>query len=106
MPIILLLLLTMEITNDMINKLLHLARLASVPENETSLRADLEKMVAFIEQLNELNTKDVEPLLYLTDTQTGLREDYAAAPIDPAVALSNAPVRDTQYFKVPTVIKK
>ncbi|TMO53655.1 Asp-tRNA(Asn)/Glu-tRNA(Gln) amidotransferase GatCAB subunit C, partial [Pseudoalteromonas aurantia] len=51
----------------MISKLQHLARLESNPD-EAGLRADLEKMVIFIEKLNELNTQDVEPLLYMTDT--------------------------------------
>ncbi|MCA6441594.1 MAG: Asp-tRNA(Asn)/Glu-tRNA(Gln) amidotransferase subunit GatC [Sediminibacterium sp.] len=95
----------MEITKDMISKLQHLARLESNPD-EAGLRADLEKMVIFIEKLNELNTQDVEPLLYMTDTPKALREDHPAAPIDPKIILSNAPVPDTRYFKVPTVIKK
>lgn len=106
MPIILLLLSIMEITKDMITKLLHLARLESNPENETALRADLEKMVVFIEKLNELDTRNVEPLLYMSNTGKGLREDHPADPIDPQIIFSNAPVPDVHYFKVPTVIKK
>jgi aspartyl-tRNA(Asn)/glutamyl-tRNA(Gln) amidotransferase subunit C len=106
MPIILLLLSIMEITPKMIDHLLHLARLESVPEKQAAMRSDLEKMVGFIEKLNEIDTSGVEPLLYMTGAGKELREDIASAPVDANQFLANAPIPDNNYFKVPTVIKK
>jgi len=106
MQIILLLLSIMDITPKMIDHLLHLCRLASVPEKQADLRSDLEKMVGFIEKLNEIDTKGVEPLLYMLEADTCFREDIAAVATDAKTVLANAPLPDNNYFKVPTVIKK
>lgn len=96
----------MEITLQMINNLSHLARLSFEPAAKEAIRADLSRMVGFIEQLQLVDTAGVEPLLFMSDATNIWREDEVKGSIEPALALRNAPAANNQYFKVPTVIKK
>ena len=68
--------------------------------------ADLEKMVAFVEKLQSIDTTGVEPLLHISDAANVLREDIVQGSITREEALLNSPVKDAEFFKVPKVIKK
>lgn len=105
MGFIQLFLLCMEITDKMIGHLLHLARLEAIPGKQETLRTDVQKMVQFIEQLNEVNTTGVAPLQYMGKASS-MRGDALREGVSREVALANAPVPHDTYFKVPTVIKK
>ena len=96
----------MQVTNEMINNLAHLSRLNFNEEQTQSIKADLEKMIDFVEQLNEVNTTGVEPLLHMGDAVNVLREDEIKGSISRNEALLNAPDTDGVFFKVPKVIKK
>lgn len=96
----------MDITPKMINHLAHLSRLEFDPEKKEIIRNDVERMVSFIEKLQELNTDGVEPLLFMSDTQNVWRTDEVTGSVSRQEALSNSPVKDNTFFKVPTVIKK
>ncbi|MEY4553188.1 MAG: Asp-tRNA(Asn)/Glu-tRNA(Gln) amidotransferase subunit GatC [Bacteroidota bacterium] len=96
----------MEVTPQLIDQLAHLSRLYFTDEEKASVQQDLQKMVAFVEQLNEVDTTGVEPLLHMGGRVNVLREDEVNQTITRAEALSNAPGADDQYFRVPTVIKK
>ncbi len=96
----------MEINTALIDQLAHLSRLRFDDGAKESVRADLEKMVAFVEKLGQLNTEGIEPLLYMGDASNVLREDKVSGSISREEALLNSPVDDTQFFKVPKVIKK
>ena len=63
-------------------------------------------MLAFIEKLNELDTTNVEPLIYMSDEVNVMREDDVKTEITQDEALKNAPKHDSDYFKVPKVINK
>ncbi len=95
----------MEVNDELIEKLAHLSRLEIKPDERESLKGDLQKMIAFIEKLNELDTSGVEPLLFMTDEVNVLREDKVVTSISREEALLNAPLKDEQFFKVPKVIK-
>lgn len=96
----------MEVTNEMIDKLAHLARLHFEADQKESIKGDLQKMIQFVEKLNELDTTGVEPLLHMSDSVNILREDAVQGSIDRETALKNAPASDGIYFKVPKVISK
>ncbi|MBS1626652.1 MAG: Asp-tRNA(Asn)/Glu-tRNA(Gln) amidotransferase subunit GatC [Bacteroidetes bacterium] len=96
----------MQITNDMVNNLAHLSRLNFNEEQTQAIKADLEKMIAFVEQLNEVDTTGVQPLLHMGDAVNVLREDEIKGSITREEALLNAPDTDGVFFKVPKVIKK
>jgi aspartyl-tRNA(Asn)/glutamyl-tRNA(Gln) amidotransferase subunit C len=96
----------MEVNDELVNKLAHLARLKFEASEKEEIKNDLQKMIAFVEKLNELDTTGVEPLLYMTDEINVLREDEVKGSISREEALMNAPSHDDQFFKVPKVIKK
>ena len=106
MPCFLLFLLDMNIDANMVDNLAHLARLRFDDSEKESIRADLEKMVAFVEKLQTINTTGVAPLLHISDAANVLREDEVKGSISREEALLNSPVKDNVFFKVPTVIKK
>ena len=95
----------MEVNDALVEKLAHLARLKFEVSEKEEIKNDLQKMIAFVEKLNELDTTGVEPLLHMTDEISPLRDDEIKGSIGRADALKNAPLHDGQFFKVPKVIK-
>lgn len=96
----------MNIDSALLHKLGRLARLEIRPEQEDQLRGDLEKMIGFVEKLNEVDTTGVAPLLHLTRSEQQQREDRAAAPMSAQNAVAPAAQKDAPYFIVPKVIQK
>ena len=97
----------MVVVNDeLIDQLANLAKLAFEPAEKAEVKKDLQKMISFIEKLNELDTTGVEPLLFMTGEVNILREDEVKGSISREAALLNAPLKDDRFFKVPKVIKK
>jgi aspartyl-tRNA(Asn)/glutamyl-tRNA(Gln) amidotransferase subunit C len=96
----------MEVNDEMIDKLAHLARLKFNEEEKQGIRTDLQRMITFVEKLNELDLDKVEPLLHLSGEVNVLREDEIKGSISRQEALKNAPAHDEKFFKVPKVIKR
>lgn len=96
----------MNVDNSLIKQLSNLARLEIKDEDIEVLRGDMEKMIAFVEQLQNLNTKGVEPLLHMTEEINRLRKDEIRQDLSRNVALEAAGNKDDQFFHVPKVIKK
>ena len=96
----------MEVNDALIDKLAHLARLKFSDPDKEEIKHDLQKMIVFIEKLNELDTTGVEPLLHMSEETNILREDEVKGSISREEAMKNAPMHDEQFFKVPKVIKK
>ena len=88
------------------HKLSNLAQLQFSETEKEEIKADLNKMIGFIEQLEKIDTTGVEPLLHISDAVNVLREDKIAGSISREEALLNAPSSDGQFFTVPKVIKK
>jgi aspartyl-tRNA(Asn)/glutamyl-tRNA(Gln) amidotransferase subunit C len=96
----------MEVTDATIDKLAHLSRLQFNETEKAEIKTDLQRMIAFVEKLNELNLDGVEPMLFMSEEMNVLREDEIRGSISREEALKNAPLHDDQFFKVPKVIKK
>ena len=96
----------MEVNDAMIDKLAHLARLKFDEAEKQEIKTDLQRMIFFVEKLNELDLDGVEPLLHMSDEVNVLREDEIKGSVNRSEALKNAPSHDEQFFKVPKVIKK
>jgi aspartyl-tRNA(Asn)/glutamyl-tRNA(Gln) amidotransferase subunit C len=96
----------MEVNDAMVEKLAHLARLKFNEEEKQEIKSDLQRMISFVEKLNELNLDGVEPLLHLSDEVNVLREDEIKGSVSREQALKNAPLHDGEFIKVPKVIKK
>ncbi|MDQ2862655.1 MAG: Asp-tRNA(Asn)/Glu-tRNA(Gln) amidotransferase subunit GatC [Bacteroidota bacterium] len=96
----------MNVNDEMIDKLANLARLEFDEAEKEEIKGDLQKMIVFIDKLNELDTAGVEPLLHMSDNLNILREDEVSGMLTREEALKNAPLHDKEFFKVPKVIKK
>lgn len=87
-----------------VDEVAHLARLEFNDEAKAEIVNDMNRMLTFVDKLNELNTDNVEPLIYMTDERNVMREDEPQQTISQKEALKNAPKKDSDYFKVPKVI--
>ena len=96
----------MEVTNKLIENIAKLAKLDFDEHSAKEMKADLEKIIGFIDKLSEVDTDGVEPLIYLSEEVNVLREDEIKAVVSQVEALKNAPEKDSDFFKVPTVLKK
>jgi aspartyl-tRNA(Asn)/glutamyl-tRNA(Gln) amidotransferase subunit C len=88
-----------------VEEVAHLARLEFNEEGKAEILNDMNRMLAFVDKLNEMDTTDVEPLIYMTDERNVLREDEPKQTLTQKEALKNAPKKDSDYFKVPKVIE-
>lgn len=96
----------MQIDKDTVAKIAHLARL-EVSEQETeAMMVDMTKILDFMAKLNEVDTSNVEPLIYMTNEVNTLREDVVKQEITHEEALSNAPEQDGKHFLVAKVIER
>lgn len=94
----------MKVDQETLHKIAHLARLDVDPAEETALLASLNGVLTWMEQLNELDTTGVEPLIHVSDGLNRLRDDEVAHQFAPGQALVNAPQHDAQFFQVPKVL--
>lgn len=95
----------MDITDKTVEEIAHLARLQFEGEEKEAIKKDLNRILDFMEVLNEVETSNVEPLIYMTDETNIMRKDEVKTTITQAQALKNAPDKDSDYFKVPKVLK-
>jgi aspartyl-tRNA(Asn)/glutamyl-tRNA(Gln) amidotransferase subunit C len=99
----------MKIDDATLDRIAELAKLDySDPAARQAVLADMEKVITFVEKLNEVDTEGVEPLIFMTDEADVLRDDVVeqTAIVRKAEALMNSPVKDSDYFKVPRVVDK
>jgi aspartyl-tRNA(Asn)/glutamyl-tRNA(Gln) amidotransferase subunit C len=96
----------MKVDSKTVQDVAHLARLEFNNETEQQAINDMSRMIGFVEKLNELNTDNIEPLIYMTDEVNRLREDVTTEPLPQKTVLKNAPKHDSDYFKVPKVVEK
>ena len=96
----------MSIDDKKIDSLAHLARLEFDDTQKQAIKGDLDRILEFCDQLNEVDTEGVEPLIYMSDEQNVLRSDEVKPGLPKSEVLKNAPSADSDYFKVPKVIKK
>ncbi|MFN3997276.1 Asp-tRNA(Asn)/Glu-tRNA(Gln) amidotransferase subunit GatC [Algoriphagus sp.] len=95
----------MKIDKDSIKKIAHLARLEFDENSAEKMSKDMSQILDWVEQLNELDTSNVEPLTTMSTEVNDMREDKAGQHLDHEAALKNAPKTDTDYFRVPKVLE-
>ena len=94
------------IDDKLISDLSRLAKLKFDNLQSEKMKNDLDKIIIFIDKLSEINTSGVEPLIYLSEEVNVLRVDEIKDEVSQENALKNAPQKDSDYFKVPTVLRK
>lgn len=92
-----------KIDINTVDRLAHLARLEFGAEEKERIAGEMNRMLVFIEKLNELDTENISPLIYMCDEVNTLRADEVKETITQKEALSNAPQKDSDYFRVPKV---
>lgn len=96
----------MEVNKQLVDRIAALSKLEFDDNTKEAIRQDLERIISFVDKLNEVNTDNVEPLIYINDDVNVLRDDIVKQEISKEEALSNAPTKDSDYIKVPKVISK
>jgi aspartyl-tRNA(Asn)/glutamyl-tRNA(Gln) amidotransferase subunit C len=96
----------MEITDALIDKLARLSRLQIDATQREAVRADLQRMVEFIDRLNEVDTEGVEPLTHMSDAGNMFREDAVSGQLTQEEVFQNAPRHHTGFFSVPKIINR
>ena len=95
----------MTINKETVKKISKLSRIASNEEFETSMIKDLNSILKFVEQLNELDIKNIEPLSSVVDQKLLQREDVVKKTNEKEDILKNSPNKNKDYFVVPKVIE-
>lgn len=96
----------MKVTEEIVDHIAHLARLEFEGDKKVAIREDLERIISFMDKLQEVNTDNVEPLVFMTDEVNRLREDEAISTLSQTEVLKNAPKKDSDYFRIPKVLDK
>lgn len=94
----------MPVTLHDVEHIAHLAHLEFSSDEKQKLLQDMNRILGYMEQLNTLNTDSVEPLSHVIELKNVFREDTVASGLTPEEALSNAPSKTDEFFKVPKVI--
>jgi aspartyl-tRNA(Asn)/glutamyl-tRNA(Gln) amidotransferase subunit C len=81
-----------------------LARLAFSKEEKVTLTAQLNKILQYMEQLNTLDTRNVEPLSQVIELSNVFRRDDLEPSLSREEIMKNAPARTEKFFKIPKVI--
>ena len=94
-----------ELTRDEVQRVAVLARLKLSESELDSLTADLGKILEHIDQLKELQTEDVEPMVHAIEFENVFRADEIRESLPREAALSNAPKTDGRCFLVPQILE-
>lgn len=94
----------MTIRDEDLDHLAGLARLELVPEERAAIREDLSALLAYFDQLGELDTDGVEELVRPVARVNVFREDRAGAPLGVDEALALAVEEHDGFFKVPRTV--
>jgi aspartyl-tRNA(Asn)/glutamyl-tRNA(Gln) amidotransferase subunit C len=95
----------MSVDADTVRRIAHLARIA-VPESEIAhLQGELNAMLAFVEQLQEVNVEGVEPMTSVTPMAMKKRHDVVTDGEIAEYIVKNAPASEDHFFLVPKVVE-
>lgn len=100
-----------KVTLEAVERVAELAHLELLPEERSRMVHDLNAILDYVAELNELDTSGVEPLAQVSELQGGvgagvLRSDARVPSLDRAVVMAEAPQTNGAFFKVPKVIEK
>jgi len=94
----------MSVTIKDVEHIATLARLSFTDEEKRQFTDQLNTILAYIDQLNSLDTSKVEPLTQVIESNNVFRDDVVVPGLTTDRALANAPARTEEFFKVPKVI--
>ena len=95
----------MKIARADVERVAMLARLQLTEDETVQLTAQLDKILSYMDKLNEIDTAHVEPFSLAAERAQVYREDSVANKPDTEALLANAPERDHSFFKVPKILE-
>lgn len=94
----------MSLSADDVRWVAHLARLELSQDELATITPQLQAIVAYVDQLRQVNTDGVEPLAHPLAIQNVFRGDEPAPSLPVDAALANAPARQGDFYRVPAVL--
>jgi len=95
----------MAIDNETVKRVAFLSRLKIENEKIEETKEEFNKIISWIEELNEIDTDEVEPLISVNDEHLRMRDDAVTAGNCREDILKNAPSAEYDYFSVPKVVE-
>ena len=95
----------MAVDNETVRKVAFLSRLRVEPEKLEETKQEFDKILSWVEELNEVDTDNVKPLVSVNDESLTMREDVVNAGQMSEAVLQNAPAQEFGYFVVPKVVE-
>ena len=95
----------MSIDNSTVKKVAKLARIEINEEEEITLIAELNNILGWVDELKQVNTDSVEPMLSVFNESMQMREDKAESNFDNTQILNNSPENNSGFFVVPKVVE-
>lgn len=95
----------MKITETLVDYISQLSRLQLPAEEKTAMTVELERIVAYMDVLNRLDTAGVEPLSHIFPLKNVLRADEVTPSYDRAALLAGSPAGDRETFLVPKAVE-
>jgi aspartyl-tRNA(Asn)/glutamyl-tRNA(Gln) amidotransferase subunit C len=96
----------MKISEEIVDHIAHLSRLEFEGDKKQAILKDMENIISFMDKLSEVDTNNIEPLIFMNEEYNNLREDVANVTVTQDEALKNAPKKDSDYFRIPKVLDK
>jgi aspartyl-tRNA(Asn)/glutamyl-tRNA(Gln) amidotransferase subunit C len=88
-----------------VKRVAHLARIAVTSEDAERMTGELNAILGFVEQLNEVDVADVEPMTSVIPMEMKKREDVVTDGNKPDDIVANAPATQENFFLVPKVVE-
>lgn len=95
----------MKITDEMVDYVAELSRLRVLPSEREQLAGELERIIGYMDILNNLDTETIEPMSHIFDVSNVFREDVVEPSFDRELILANAPQRDEESMLVPKTVE-
>lgn len=95
----------MSVDTDTVKRVARLARIAVSDAEAEALKAELNTILGFVEQLNEVDVTGVEPMTSVIAMEMKARPDVVTEGGEAAKILANAPAREGDFFVVPKVVE-
>lgn len=95
----------MKVTKDDLENVAVLSRLSIPADQQERYIQQMDSILTYMDNLAEVDTADVKPTTYALPMQNVFREDVVKPSLDRDLALSNAPLKEDNYFKVPKVLE-
>ncbi|TCQ79622.1 aspartyl/glutamyl-tRNA(Asn/Gln) amidotransferase subunit C [Ochrobactrum sp. BH3] len=95
----------MSVDISTVKRVAHLARIAVNEDEAERMTGELNAILGFVEQLNEVDIEGVEPMTSVTPMKMRLREDAVTDGNIANAVVANAPVTEDNFFVVPKVVE-